>query len=483
MLNHKPDIHFIDVYKEKYLYDVNSNGIVRISDEIYRFLKEIIDENVDDESIINLYKQLSNESKEDINILEEGGFLSPKNESIIFKHPEENKLQEYYKSNLSMITLQVTQNCNLRCKYCVYSGSYINRTHMNKRMSVETAFKALSFYHEHSYNSNSISIGFYGGEPLLEFDLIKKCVEKAEYLFNGKSIQFHMTSNATLLDVDKIKFLREHEFNLTISLDGPKHIQNKNRIFADGNKGTFDIIMEKLKMVKEVCPEFLNSISFNAVIDLKQDVSCTSEFFMTYDLVKEIGVSGNYVDSNNLKDKDSECVVPEFYAVSNYDVFKVYLSSCTDLLKKNRNSLYSFHIAAIKNQIKERCVYKANNNLYDCPGGQCLPGIQRLFVNVDGLLFPCERVNESSEAMCIGDIYNGFDIDKSKALLNVFKLSEKECKNCWCHKLCELCCGKAEMNGRLDKNKRLSFCEMSKYSVEENIKNYIVLKKYGCREL
>ena len=104
-------------------------------------------------------------------------------------------------------------------------------------------------------------------------------------------------------------------------------------------------------MVKEICPAFIKKISFNAVIDLKQDVSCTSEFFMSYDLVKEIGVSGNYVDVNNLKELEQDDVPPEFYANSSYEVFKVYLNSCTNLLKGYDYSLYNFHISALHNQM------------------------------------------------------------------------------------------------------------------------------------
>lgn len=83
--------------------------------------------------------------------------------------------------------MQVTQNCNLRCQYCVYSGSYINRVHNNKRMSVEVAKQAIDFLVKHSENSKEISIGFYGGEPLLEVPLIREVVDYAEGVFSGKN--------------------------------------------------------------------------------------------------------------------------------------------------------------------------------------------------------------------------------------------------------------------------------------------------------
>lgn len=484
MIAHIPYIHLMELYKEKYFYDVNTNGIVNISSELFDFLKNLTEKKlITKEQIKKEYNDLSKECQSDIELLLKQGFLCDRNENVVFKHPETYSLEEFYKTNLNMMILQVTQNCNLRCKYCVYSGSYVNRTHMNKRMNVETAITAIKFLYDHSLNSDSVTIGFYGGEPLLEYELIKQCVKYAEEIFAGKNLSFNMTSNATLLSKEIIKFLAYHKFNFTISLDGPANIQNKNRIFASSNKGTYDIVMERLELVKKICPDFIKNISFNAVIDLKQDVSCTSQFFMTYDLVKEIGVLGNYVDIDNLKEDDQDDIPPEFYANSNYEVFKVYLNSCTDLLKGYEDSLYSFHLSALHNQMTDRNIYNKHNNCYDCPGGQCLPGIQRLFVNVDGKMFPCERVNEASDILCIGSVYEGFNIKKAKNLLNVAKISEYECKKCWCYKMCELCCGKAENNGMLDKRKRLSFCKTSKFSIEENIKNYIILKKYGSRTI
>ena len=156
-------------------------------------------------------------------------------------------MESLYENNLNTIILQVTQNCNLRCQYCVYSGSYINRVHNNKRMSVEVAKQAIDFLVKHSENSKEISIGFYGGEPLLEVPLIREVVDYAEGVFSGKKLLFNMTTNATLLNIETAKYLYEKKFNVTISLDGPKATHVSNRIFANSNKGTFDAVMQNLE--------------------------------------------------------------------------------------------------------------------------------------------------------------------------------------------------------------------------------------------
>lgn len=83
-------------------------------------------------------------------------------------------LSSYLTSKLQSICLQVTQDCNLRCKYCAYSENYKNRVHNNKTMSIETAKKAVDFLIHNSSESDIVGISFYGGEPLLNFKLIRK---------------------------------------------------------------------------------------------------------------------------------------------------------------------------------------------------------------------------------------------------------------------------------------------------------------------
>lgn len=310
----KPNIHIFVEHKKYYLYDVNINAVVTIPYELYEFFSLWGKE---DE------KEITADIEEDISFLMEQGFLTEKKKISSIKHYETDTLKDLYMYNMGNVILQVTQNCNLRCEYCVYSGSYINRVHTNKRMSFETAVKTIDFLAAHSLNCNEVSIGFYGGEPLLEIELIKKAVSYAKEVFGEKKVNFNMTTNATLLNMDIADFLVQNDFNITISLDGPRNIHNKNRIFANSNKGTFDLIMENIALIREKYPFFDKKISFNAVIDLKQNVSCTNEFFLNYDTVKGLNVNGTFINPVNRKEiLDFD---PELNAISNYEVFKVFL--------------------------------------------------------------------------------------------------------------------------------------------------------------
>lgn len=163
MMDYIPNIHLFSLYNQYYFYDANTNAIMELPSEIYGFLKDITEKKSVD--VRKEFESLNNHQKEEIEYLISSGLLSKNVTDCSLCHPETEMLGDYYKSNLSSITLQVTQNCNLRCAYCIYSGSYVNRTHNNKRMQLETAIKAVDFLYQHSSQSHIISIGFYGGEP------------------------------------------------------------------------------------------------------------------------------------------------------------------------------------------------------------------------------------------------------------------------------------------------------------------------------
>lgn len=473
----KPNVHLFKVYDESFLYDVDTNAIVKIPQYSYDYLSSILacsNRREIEEKTLNMKREV----KESLEFLESQGLLHPVNKKLRIEHIETGILQDMFDGNISMMTLQVTQNCNLRCRYCIYSGSYINRTHNNMRMEWMVAKKAIDFYYEHSKCSREISIGFYGGEPLLELDLIGKTVEYAEEMFKGKRLSFNMTTNATLLSDKAVEFILGHNFHISISLDGPKNIQDGNRVFADKETGTFDTVMRNLEHIKKKYPEFMGKISFNAVIDLSKDVCCANEFFMSYDMVKNISAMGNMVNDANRK--EDLIIDRKFVADASYEEFKVLLYYCTNIFRRYHPTLMDGRFKAIKQLYYNRMIARNSKTLQDCPGGQCIPGAQRFFVNAYGNFYPCERVDESSSAYCIGNLNDGFNMEKISELLNVAKMTENECRNCWCFRLCSQCVAKAEENGKISRNKRLSNCVSIRNQVESDLKDYIVLCDNHC---
>lgn len=274
MIKEKPFIHLFETPGGYYIYDVNTNAILSVNKMIYELLQ------TDDLNI----KEIGSDF-DTINAMRADGFLSTRRLKKII-HPDNDVLEYYLDRKLNMITLQITQNCNLRCSYCVYSGKYQNREHSNKKMSIDVAKKGIDFLINHSSDSDEIGIGFYGGEPLLEFEMIKECIEYAEKRAEGKNLILSLTVNGTLLNGEIAEYFQKHRIYTMVSLDGPKEVHDKNRKFSDG-RGSFDVIYNNLKMLKDKCPEFMNKVGFSVVLDPQIDFGCLNEFLLNSDILSD----------------------------------------------------------------------------------------------------------------------------------------------------------------------------------------------------
>lgn len=137
-------------------------------------------------------------------------------------------------------------------------------------------------------------------------------------------------------------------------------------------------------------------------------------------------------------------------------------------------------IADIKDVVYKRKVSTQVMQTVTHPGGPCMPGVQRPFVNAYGKMYPCERVNETCNEMCIGNIYDGFDMDSVKRILNIGKITESACKKCWAFNFCTQCAVTADDGEKISPSIRLEKCNKIRDYVEGLIKDYIVLKECGC---
>ena len=199
-----------------YFYDVNRDGIVKVSPEAFAYLGALLESDGETEA------QYRGVTADEIQKLQNNGFLKTKRPREIHNKTADH-IAFYLDNFVEQLILQLTQQCNLRCQYCVYSDNndQTNRRHDNKRMSWEVAKKSMDFFREHSAQSASVNIGFYGGEPLLEFALLKRCVLYAEEQFSGKTLRFSLTTNGTVFTREVITFFAEHNISIMISLDAP----------------------------------------------------------------------------------------------------------------------------------------------------------------------------------------------------------------------------------------------------------------------
>lgn len=463
-MSDKPFIHLLKSSFGNYLYDVNSNQIIRISSDIYEYLNG--DNTCPDAETLQCIEQLKTE-----------GFLKA-DHVMISEHSVTECYSSFLKNNLSHVTLQVTQNCNLNCEYCVYSGNYYNRQHSNKHMEWETAKKAIDYLVQHSQDADRLAISFYGGEPLLKFELIKKCVEYAEQEAEGRKILFNFTTNGTLLTKEKFSFLVTHDFKILISVDGPENIHDKHRKFSNGN-GSFATMIKNITILKKTYPEYFQQrVSFNTVLDPMNRFIEINQFFTINSIFENMAFSSSLINDNYAKNEleYSEIFIEEF----EYEIFKLFLWKLGKLDREDVSPLilnyFSTHkrIATLMEDYHQDKVLWKNHR-----GGPCLPGVKKLFVSADGNLFPCERVSETSEAAHLGHIDQGVNLAKALEVLNIEQKTSEKCKKCWAYYFCDICVAKADDGSDISIKKINTLCMKTRMQVEQELLDYIALRELG----
>ncbi|MDR2125365.1 MAG: radical SAM peptide maturase [Prevotellaceae bacterium] len=340
-----------------------------------------------------------------------------------------------YLANTMSITFEVTENCNLNCDYCIYNKYYINqRTTKNKTLDFDIVKNVINFLLpiwnsslNSSYN-NKISIGFYGGEALLNFKLIKKIVSyiKTLKIYEDNRTEFRMTTNGVLLD-KYIAFLVENNFNLLISLDGGTKQENSYRKFHDG-KIAFDIIYDNVRKIKEKYSDYFDKyVNFISVMHNNNKESDVKDFFANK-LNKKVFISSLATDGLNPKWEK------EFWLLFK----KTSIDEKNETTKPNENTVELYDIITFmrffSNFVKESywdLLMSKNENKYFLPTGTCSPFKRMIFVTSDGKILPCERIGHQFEMGTVSADKVNIDFQKiadryNDAYSNIYE----RCKKC-----------------------------------------------------
>ncbi len=450
-------------YKHPYLYDRHTNSLAILSENEYKELEQVEQGNLsaDESPVIKRYQSF--------------GMLMP-NVVKRIEHSGTIPVETYLDTRAKQLTLQVTQQCNLRCGYCIYSGIYTrSRSHANKRMSWDTAKKAIDFFLRRNIELPEIIIGFYGGEPLLEFDLIKKCVEYVESIVEGKKVFFNITTNGTLLTDEVVDFFVEKDFKLSISLDGSQKEHDVNRKFRDGS-GSFNTIINNIKRIKTRYPQYNKKITIMTTVNPYMDLGCVLEFFDTDEVLDD-----KYIMFNSMKETSLEQAISyddKHFCIRNYEYIKLLFSLVGKLNDKYVSQLVKSARSQFEN-LRRSTRRRAGMLPVTHPGGPCLPGVRRLFVRVDGALFPCERVSDALEFYQIGTLDNGYNLSNIRRLLNIGQLTENECKTCWCLSHCSLCSEQIDFKEAPTREDKLRECPNNWNRVFSELYELCVLNEFG----
>jgi len=361
--------------------------------------------------------------------------------------PEEIK-KMVLRDGLLQMTLGITEECNLRCRYCVYSDAYtLSRKPSHSMMDFPTAKKALDWYASQflegrEYNPvRKPAIGFYGGEPLLNFDLVKKCVHYIKTTYPELIFHYSLTTNGTLLDNEKEDFLRAHGFFISISIDGPREEHDRNRVYPDG-AGTFTDVM---KNVHRMMANGYSDCQAICIFDWKSNLSSLDAFFRRTDIPKLFMITTPSVQDGCLYyDQFSENDFQNF-RTSEQEAFQYYLDHAA--LDTTRDSCFE-HLYPIS---ASRCIYDTTvmimpENRVIPYSGACILG-RKIFVDVHGNFHACERINQSFP---LGNVQSGLDYKRIASMMNNYFEHLDSCKSCTTSKLCGYCYNHFAQKGHFD---------------------------------
>ena len=458
---------FIHLFKTKYgfyCFDVNRNSILKVSRISYEYL------NKNNQDLLDI---TDNEMPEEIKDLLKKGYLSNVRPEKI-EMQETNIIPYYLNNRLEKLTLQVTQQCNFCCSYCPYSledDSYYH-THNSKHMTWDVAKKAIDFFIKRTRDTPMINFGFYGGEPLLQYDLIKKCIVYIKERLEGRNVTFTMTTNGSLLTLEKIKYLIDNNVSITVSFDGPREIQNKNRKHKSDGSGTYDDVYNKLMEIKKESPDYYKKISFNCVVDPANDCGKINQFF-SCDMFKDISIQTPLVSPINERrlyysDKFIDNYKFDTVAAMLAKVGIIPLSKLTTIAS---NSFYALDWFEKGLSPKLELPRKIGHS------GPCKPGIMRLFVTCDGSFYPCEKIDDCSQLLKIGSIEDGFDEERIKNVYNLFHVNDDKCRDCWNLLHCNICARSVVYNNEVSKKLYETACNESCSSTEKNMKKVIAIRE------
>lgn len=390
---------------------------------------------------INLIERYLNK----YNYLIEREFISNKDASVkefgkLNKHMIDQQID-----NLKVLTFEVTDKCNLRCRYCAYGDMYYGYDErLSKNMSFEAAKKLLDYLFSRWQNSPSISeerniaIGFYGGEPLMNFKLIIEIVEYVlENLPPKMSVQFNMTTNAMLID-KYIDYLVRHNFKLLISLDGDKE-DNCYRV-TPNNKNAFDLIYRNVKAIQNKHPDFFRkNVAFNSVFHVKSDVDRIVDFFK-----KEFNKTTSLSDINNsdIKDKKQFSLLQKSVFNSIDSSVKSFALDKELMYNSPRISSLTYFLHYLTNEVYKdyRMLLYGDKKYSLLNTGTCIPFERKMYLTVNGRILVCERIDHDLSVGTVTE--NGVEIDTAKIARiynSYYKKLYDQCKSCYSQASCSQC--------------------------------------------
>ena len=401
--------------------DVNSGAVHTVDDVAYdmiaRFETEEKDALID--AVYTAYKDAEGVTKEDVaECWEEIAEL--KAAGKLFQpdtfRPMAGELKARTSGVVKALCLHVAHTCNLNCEYCFASqGKFHGERAL---MSFETGKAALDFLVAHSGSRRNLEVDFFGGEPLMNFGVVKELVAYARSIEKeaGKHFRFTLTTNGVLIDDDVIDFANRECANVVLSLDGRKEIHDHFRVDRNG-KGSFDAIVPKFqKLVEKRGGKnyYMRGTFTHRNPDFLKDIETMLDLGFT-----------------ELSMEPVVCAPEDPYALTQEDlpVILEQYEKLAELMIRRRKEGRPFTFYHYMIDLKGGpCIYKRISG--------CGSGTEYMAVTPWGDLYPCHQF-VGEEQYKLGDVWHGVDNTAAQeefAACNVY--AREECADCWAKLYC-----------------------------------------------
>lgn len=373
----------------------------------------------DAEKIVEEIKEKYNESREDIlACIEDIGTL--KKTGKLFSEDTFRDMAPTFKQRsgniVKALCLHIAHTCNLNCEYCFASqGKYHGERAL---MSFETGKRALDFLVENSGSRVNLEVDFFGGEPLMNWDVVKELVLYARSIEKekNKNFRFTLTTNGMLIDDDVIDFCNREMSNVVLSLDGRKEINDLKRVDYNG-VGSYDRIVPKFqKLVKARGGKnyYMRGTFTHANPDFTKDV-----FHMA-----DLGFSELSMEPVVCAPNDKAALTPDDIEV----VKEHYEILAKDMLRRQKEGKPITFYHYMLDLTEGPCIYKRISG--------CGSGTEYMAVTPSGELYPCHQF-VGEEKFKLGDIYNGVtnnSLREEFRACNVY--ARPDCNDCWAKLYC-----------------------------------------------
>lgn len=319
-------------------------------------------------------------------------------------------------TDIKALCLHIAHTCNLTCDYCfAKQGNFCGERAV---MSFEVGKRAIDFLIEHSGSRKNLEVDFFGGEPLMNFDVVKQIVAYARSVEkeHNKNFRFTLTTNGMLIDDDVIEFANRECHNVVLSLDGRKEVHDFLRKTASG-KGSYDIIVPKFQKLVESRGGkgyYMRGTFTHNNPDFVNDILHMLDLGFT-----------------ELSMEPVVCAPDDPYALTEEDmkiVCRQYEILAEEMIKREKEGKgFTFYHYMI-DLTGGPCIYKRISG--------CGSGTEYFAVTPWGDLYPCHQF-VGEEAYRMGDIWEGIS---NRELMDSFKLcnayAREECRDCWAKLYC-----------------------------------------------